>query len=154
MEDQLKRRPGEKIFIWFLLAFGIFALTQAFRIPHLENLSSSGAFPIFICSILILTSIRILWKNRNRYTSFRLREELRLGQRFVFPGKVLIYTLILVLYIFSLAPLHFFASCYLFLVGSFIFLKGTSIKRSFFIGAGMLVTIYLFFQYIFKVILW
>jgi len=154
MEDQLKRRPGEKIFIWFLLAFGIFALTQAFRIPHLENLSSSGAFPIFICSILILTSIRILWKNRNRYTSFRLREELRLGQRFVFPGKVLIYTLILVLYIFSLAPLHFFASCYLFLVGSFIFLKGTSIKRSFFIGAGMLVAIYLFFQYIFKVILW
>lgn len=154
MEDQIKQRPGERIFIWFLLAFGLFALTQAFRIPHLENLSSSGAFPIFICSILILTSIRILWKNRERYALFTLREELGLGRRFVFPRTVLIYTLILVLYIFSLAPLHFFASCYLFLVGSFIFLKGTSIKYTFFVAAGMLVAIYLFFQYIFKVILW
>lgn len=154
MEERIKQRPGERIFIWFLLALSVFALSQALRIPGLQTLSSSGAFPIFVCLILILSSIQILWKNRDRYSSLKLKEELGAARLFVFPRTVLIYAIILVLYIFSLSPLHFFVSSYLFLVGSFIFLKGTSIWRSFFIAVGMLAGIYLFFQYIFKVILW
>jgi len=154
MEEKITRRPGERILIWFNLAFGIFVLTQALRIPRLESLSSSGAFPIFVSSILILSSIRILWKNRERYSSFRLKEELGPARLFLFPKTIFIYIIVLILYIFSLTPLHFFVSSYLFLVGSFILLKGTKVWRSFFIAAGMLGAIYLIFQYIFKVILW
>ncbi len=154
MDEKIPDRPGERLFVWFLLAFSTFALTQAFRIPGLETVSSSGAFPIFVCSILILSSIHILWKNRDRYSLLKLKEELGAARLFVFPRTVLIYAIILVLYIFSLSPLHFFVSSYLFLVGSFIYLKGTSIWRSFLIAIGMLAGIYLFFQYIFKVILW
>ncbi len=154
MEEKIAARPGERIFVWFLLTLSIFALTQAIRIPGLETLSSSGAFPIFVCSVLILSSLWILWKNRKRYSLLKLKEEVAAARPFVFPRTVLIYAIILVLYIFSLSPLHFFVSSYLFLVGSFVFLKGTSIWRSFFVAIGILAGIYVFFQYIFKVILW
>lgn len=154
MEDKIAPRPGERILLWFLLAFSIFALIVALKIPHLENLSSSGAFPIFIGLVLIGSSLSILWKNRRRYSCLMLREEVGKARDFVFPRTVVIYALILVLYIFLLSPLRFFLSSYLFLVGSFIFLKGTSVWRAFLIAAITLAAIYLFFQYIFKVILW
>ncbi|HSB04136.1 MAG TPA: tripartite tricarboxylate transporter TctB family protein [Thermodesulfobacteriota bacterium] len=154
MEERMKGRPGERILLWFLLMFSLFALLQAFRISKLESLSSPGAFPIFICAVLVQSTIWMLWKNWNRYSSFGFKEEIGQARVFVFPKTVFIYATILILYILLLAPLHFFVSSYLFLVGSFIFLKGTSIRRSFFVAAGMLAAIYLLFQYIFKVILW
>jgi len=154
MEEKIEQRPGERILLWFLLALSIFVLTQAFRIPHLDNLSSSGAFPIFIASILILSSLRILWKNRKRYAALRFGEELGQVGHFVFPKIVTIYAAVLILYILLLYPLHFWVSSALFLIGSFILLKGANIWKSLIIAAGTLGAIYLVFQYIFKVILW
>jgi putative tricarboxylic transport membrane protein len=154
MEDKITQRPGERILIWFLLALGIFIVSQALQMKGLESLSSPGAFPIFVGSILVLSSIRMLWKNRKPYSSFKLREELGPARLFLFPKTVLIYTIIIILYIFLVMPLHFLVCSYLFLVGSFVFLKGTSVRYSFLIAAGTLGAIYLVFQYIFKVILW
>ena len=154
MKEKVTRRPGERILIGFNFLFGTFVLFNAIQMKGLESLSSPGAFPIFIGSILIVTSLSILWKNRHQYASYKFKDELEQARSFVLPKTVLIYVVILILYIFSLSLLHFFISSYLFLVGSFIFLKGTSIWRSFFIAAGMLAAIYLIFQYIFKVILW
>ncbi|MBS3917696.1 MAG: tripartite tricarboxylate transporter TctB family protein [Deltaproteobacteria bacterium] len=154
MEDKIIQRPGERILLWFLLAFSIFVLIQALRIPHLENLSSSGAFPIFIALILIGSSLRILWKNRSRYNALNLGEEVRLARPFALPGVVVGYAAILLLYIVLTSPLHFLPSSYLFLVGSFLFLKGATLKKSFPIAALTLAVIYVLFQTIFKVILW
>jgi hypothetical protein len=123
-------------------------------IPHLEHLSSSGAFPILIGSILMATSIRILWKNRERYGAVTLGRELRLVRPFALPRNVVGYAGILFLYILTTSTLHFLASSYLFLVGSFVFLRGASFVRSLIIGAAMLTGIYLLFQTVFKVILW
>ena len=33
MTEQIQQRPGERIFIWLLLAFGIFVLIAALMIP-------------------------------------------------------------------------------------------------------------------------
>ena len=154
MEEKLEQRPGERILLWFLLVFSIFILIQAFMIPHLENLSSSGAFPIFIASIMILSTLRILWKNHVRYSTFKIGEEFEKAIPLVFPKAVAIYTAIIILYILLLYPLHFWVSSYLFLVGSFLFLKGAKILRSLFIGAGLLVVIYFLFQYLFRIIFW
>jgi len=154
MEDKITQRPGERILLWFLFGFSIFVLVQALRIPHLENLSSSGAFPIFIGLILIGSSLRVLWKNRERYAALKLGEEFRQTGTFVFPKIVTIYTAVLILYILLLYPLHFWVSSALFLMTSFIVLKGTSIWRSLMIVAGTLIAVYLVFQYVFKVILW
>lgn len=154
MEEKTQQRPGERILLWLLLAFSLFAFITALRIPRLENLSSSGAFPIFITFIMIASATCILWKNRVQYNTLKLIKEVRQAQPFALPKVVTGYTAILVLYILLTAPLHFLPSTYLFLVGSFIFLKGSNLWKSFLIAAFMLAIIYLLFQTIFKVILW
>lgn len=154
MTEQTEPRPGERIFIWLLLAFGIFVLITALMIPNLVNLSSSGVFPIFIASILILTMIHVLWQNRQRYAALSLHDECRQIPAFALPVTVIGYAFILLLYILTTAPLHFLPSSFAFLVISFIFLKGASLLRSVIIGAGTLAGIHVLFQTIFKVILW
>jgi putative tricarboxylic transport membrane protein len=154
MPAQTPYRPGERIFVCLLLAFGIFVLIAALTIPHLENLSSSGVFPIFVGSILILTMVYVLWQNRKRYAASTLREECKQVPVFALPTTVVGYAGILLLYILTTAPLHFIPSSFAFLVISFIFLRGASPLRSVIIGVGTLTGIYILFQTIFKVILW
>jgi hypothetical protein len=154
MEEKTQQRPGERILLWFLMAFSLFALITALMIPHLENLSSSGAFPIFITSIMLASAATILWKNRKRCAALPLGEEIRQARPFAFPKIVIGYTAILLAYILLTAPLHFLPSTYLFLVGSFLFLKGSNLWKSLLIAAFMLAIIYVLFQTIFKVILW
>jgi len=155
MEDKIEHNPpGERILLWFLFLFSIFILVQAFMMPHLTNLSSSGAFPIFIASIMLLCTVSILWKNHTRYSAFKIGEEIEKAIPLVFPKTVAIYTVIVILYILLLYPLHFWVSSALFLIGSFLFLRGAKIIRSFFITAAFLTVSYFLFQYLFKVIFW
>lgn len=154
MSAQIPHRPGERIFIWLLLVCGIFVLITALMIPNLENLSSSGAFPIFVGSILILTMVRVLCQNRKRYAASTVHDECRQVPAFVLPITVVGYAAILMLYILITAPLHFIPSSFVFLVVSFIFLRGASPFRAVLIGAGTLAGIYILFQTIFKVMLW
>jgi hypothetical protein len=140
--------------LWFLLAFSVFILITALMLPRLENLSSSGVFPIFIAVVMIGSTLSVLWKNRARYAALTVREECVGAVPFVFPRTVAVFTGILILYTLFLEPLHFWASAFLFLVGSSIFLKGAGWIRSIVIAIGMLVAIYVLFQYIFTVILW
>lgn len=154
MEDKITQRPGERILLWFLFAFSIFILIQAILLPNLKDLSSPGAFPIFIISVMILSILRILWKNRTHHSTIKIGEEFEKAIPLVFPKTVAAYAAILILYIFLLYPLHFWVSSYLFLIGSFVLLKGAKILRSLFIAAGMLAVIYFLFQYLFRVIFW
>lgn len=153
MENNIPVRPGERVFLWFLLLFSIWTLVYSFTLPH-ENLSSPGTFPVFISSIMIISALSILWKNRKLYRSSPLRKELPLAASFAFPRMVAIFALILIIYILLIQPIHFIFSSYLFLLGSFIFLKGTTVIRSLILAAVVLGVIYFVFQYIFKVILW
>jgi putative tricarboxylic transport membrane protein len=153
-QEQIERRPGERIVLWFLLGVSVFILITALMIPHLENLSSSGAFPIFIALVMMGSTLSVLWKSRARLAAFKIGDECTKAVPFVFPRTVAIFTGILILYILLLEPLHFWVSSFLFLIGSFVFLKGAGWVRSIIIAVGMLVAVYLLFQYIFKVILW
>lgn len=154
MEEKTAQRPGERILIWFLLFFSIFILFQAIMIPGLDTLSSSGVFPIFISSIMIMTMLRLLWKKRAQYSILKIGDEFKKGTAIVFPKTVAVYAGILVLYILFLYPLHFWVSSYLFLLGSFVFLRGAKPFQALFIAAGLLVLIYFLFQYLFRVIFW
>ena len=154
MEEKTVQKPGEKILIWFLLFFSIFILVQAIMIPGLKSLSSSGVFPIFISSIMIMTMLRLLWKNRTQYSTRKISDEFKKGITLVFPKTVAVYAGILVLYILFLYPLHFWVSSYLFLLASFVFLRGAKPFQALFIAAGLLVLIYFLFQYLFRVIFW
>jgi putative tricarboxylic transport membrane protein len=142
--------PGEKILIWFLLLFGIFISVAAYHLP-LEKLSSSGAFPLFIGGVMIATAGGLLWKNRRRYSEYKLGEQIKEALPLVLPARVVIYSLIVICYIFLMRPLGFWVSSPLFLIGSFLYLRGAGIIRSVIITALFLVTCYFLFQYLFKV---
>jgi len=122
MSERPAAKPGERQLLWFLVAFSIAVLSYSFTLPH-ENLSSPGFFPLFIGTILLVTALRILWTKRKLTQDATIGQELVQAASLVFPKTVTIFTLILILYILLLGPLHFIFSSYLFLVGSFIFLK-------------------------------
>ena len=153
MEEKLERRPGERILIWFLLALSLFVLITAWFMPR-HCLSDSGAFPLFIGSVMTLSVIRILWKERKVFASWKWGEEIGQAKPFVFPKEVTAYIAVLVVYILVTMPLGFWVSSYLFLVGSFLMLKGAKPVNALIIGAGMLVVIWFLFQYIFRIMLW
>ncbi len=148
--DMEQNPPGEKILIWFLLLFGIFVSITAYNLP-LEKLSSSGAFPLFIGGVMIASAGSLLWKNRRRYSEYKLSEEIKEALPLVLPVRVVIYSLIVICYIFLMKPLGFWVSSPLFLVGSFLYLRGAGIIRSLIITAGFLAACYFLFQYLFKV---
>ncbi len=153
MDEKTERKPGERFLMWFLLAVGLFVLVEAWRMPH-DSFASTGTFPIFIGAVMILSILRILWKERKIFSSWQWKDELSQAKPFAFPTLVVAYTGVLILYILLLYPLHFWLASYLFLVGSFLLLKGANILKGLMIGAIMLAVIWLLFQYIFRIVLW
>jgi len=153
MEGNTERKPGERILTWFLLALSLFVLVNAWRMPH-ETLSSSGAFPLFIGSVMILSVLRVLWKEWKVFASWKWGDERSLIQPFVLPKEVIAYIVVLVLFMLLTSSLGFWISSYLFLVGSFLLLKGARPVKALIIGVVMLAIIWLLFQYIFRIILW
>jgi hypothetical protein len=152
--EQTQRRPGERLMLWFLLAFSLFVLITALMTLKFESLSASGAFPLFIGLVMLGSTVTVLWQNRARYSALKIGEDCKGIGPFAFPTNVGIFAGILILYILLLEPLHFWLSSFLFLVGSFLFLKGADWIRAIAIAIGMLAVIYVLFQYTFSVILW
>jgi putative tricarboxylic transport membrane protein len=153
MEENTERKPGERFLMWFLVALSLFILIVAWQMPH-DTYSSPGSFPLFIGAVMLLSILRILWKHRKVFASWRFTEEIPQVRPFAFPREVVAYAVVLVLYILLLYPLHFWVASYLFLVGSFLLLKGAKIVRGSIIGAIMLAVIWLLFEYAFRIVLW
>ena len=153
MEENTERKPGERFLMWFLVALSLFVFIVAWYMPH-ESYASMGAFPLFIGAVMLLSILRILWKERKVFASWQWKEEIAQASPFAFPKLVVAYIGVLVLYILLLNPLHFWVASYLFLVGSFLLLKGAKIVRALIIGAIMLAVIWFLFQYIFRIVLW
>jgi len=153
MEEKTERRPGERFLMWFLLALSLFVIIVAWQMPH-DSFSSMGAFPLFIGAVMLLSIARILWKERKVFASWQWKEELVQARPFAFPYLVNVYIVVLILYILLLYPLHFWLSSYLFLVGSFLLLKGAKIVRALITGVIMLAVVWLLFQYAFRIVLW
>mgnify|MGYP000876562597 CR=1 FL=1 len=153
MEENVKRKPGERFLMWFLLALSLFVFITAWFMPR-HTLSDSGAFPLFIGAVMILSILRILWKERKVFASWRWREEIVQVQPYVLPRDVIAYIAVLLVYILVTGYMGFWLSSYLFMVGSFLLLKGARPVRAMITAAIMLAVIWLLFQYIFRIILW
>jgi hypothetical protein len=153
MEEKTERKPGERFLMYFLLALSLFVVIVAYSMDH-SKFESTGSFPLFIGTVMFLSILRILWKERKVFSSWHWKEELSQVKPFAFPSLVVAYTGVLILYILLLYPLHFWAASYLFLVGSFLLLKGAKFLKGLMIGAVMLAVIWLLFQYIFRIVLW
>lgn len=153
-----KLNKGEKGFILILGVFSAVVFALALQM-FLENpsLSSQGAFPLFTSGVMLIMFLLMVLEMRGCEGGFQKGEPLwekgkALAQE-LFPGRVPLIILYVILYAVLLPVIGFIATTYLFLVGSMISLNQTKIVRSFLVAAGILLLILLIFQYIFKVVL-
>jgi hypothetical protein len=155
MKDNRKLRVGENAFSWLMLLLSLFVLIQAYLISGFSSLSSAGTFPMGASAVMVIAMIFILLNNlkRKRILSDGLKNELRQAVKIVLPNVFLIYSLIVIIYMILLKPLHFLPSSFVFLLVSMIYLKGGNILKSLIISVLTLSSIYLIFQYFFRVVL-
>ena len=104
---------------------------------------------------MVVGMVLILRDNRQleKADTEGLIDEIVIAGKQIWPRTILLYCGIIIVYVACISPLHFMPSAFIFLLVSMIFLKGGGIKKSLFIATGMLVGIYIIFQYIFKVCL-
>ncbi len=153
MEENTERKPGERFLMWFLLALSLFVFIVAWQMPH-DSFSSIGGVPALHRSGDVPVDPPHPLEGAEGLRLLAMERGARPGQDFRLSQSGVVYIVVLVLYILLLYPLHFWVSSYLFLVGSFLLLKGAKLVRALITGAIMLAVIWLLFQYIFRIVLW
>jgi putative tricarboxylic transport membrane protein len=155
MNKSRKLRAGENFFAWLLLIFSLFVFFQAFGISGFSSISSPGTFPMGAAVVMILSMAIILLNNRRREKpeAESFKEEIRLAAANVLPRIFLLYTAIIIAYMFLIEPLRFLPSSFAFLLVSMIYLKGSRPLKALLIATGTMAGIYVVFQYVFRVVL-
>ncbi len=155
MKEDRKLRAGENVFSWLLLLFSLFVLVQAYLISGFSSISSAGTFPMGASAVMVIAMVFILLNNLTlkRIVTGGIKNELRQAVTIVLPNVFLIYSIIVLVYIILIEPLHFLPSSFVFLLVSMIYLKGGNVLKSLIISTITLGFIYVIFQYFFRVVL-
>jgi putative tricarboxylic transport membrane protein len=155
MKTTRKLRPGENLFIYFLLAFSLFILIMAYLISGFSSVSSPGAFPMAAGVVMVISAILVLIGHRKleKPDVENFADEMKLAVKNVFPKEFIIYAGIIIAYMVLIQPLHFLPSSFAFMVVSMLVLRGSGIVKSLLISAVTLACIYVIFQYFFRVIM-
>ena len=155
MKTTRKLRPGENLFIYFLLAFSLFILIMAYLISGFSSVSSPGAFPMAAGLVMVISAILVLIGHRKleKPDVENFADEMKLAVKNVFPKEFIIYAGIIIAYMVLIQPLHFLPSSFAFMVVSMLVLRGSGIVKSLLISAVTLACIYVIFQYFFRVIM-
>ena len=155
MKDDRQLRAGENAFSWLLLLLSLFVLVQAYLISGFSSLSSAGTFPMGASAVMVIAMIFILLNNRKlkRIVTGGLNNELSQAVALVLPNIFLIYSIIVIVYMILIEPLHFLPSSFAFLLVSMIYLKGGTALKSLLISTATLGFIYVIFQFFFRVVL-
>ena len=155
MKANRKLEAGENVFTAVLLAFSLFVLVCAYLISGFKSVSSPGTFPMIAAAVMVVSIVLVLLDNRKaeKPDANGLKDELRLAGKNIFSPVFLIYTVIIIVYMLIIQPLHFLPSSFAFLLVSMIYLKGSTPVKSLLISAGTLGSIYLIFHFLFRVVL-
>jgi len=153
-----KLYPGELAFIIFLGIISILAFILSLQMfLKKPSLSGQGAFPLLTTSVMLLMELLMLWEMRKceraaeKGTS--LSGKLTEVVHTLFPGKIPLIMAYVLIYAILLPIVGFIPATYVFLWGSMVTLNRSKILQSLLISGGVLVFIYVVFQFIFKVIL-
>lgn len=148
MDSKSKKKPGEAIFAGLLLLFSLFVLWQAYGIAGFESLSSPGAFPMAVASVMAVSSFVVLLK--------MLRLETQETIQFwhdILPPVISIITCFIVVFALVLEPIGFIPAAFVFLSCSVFVLRKTGLVYSLAISAGSLFVIYILFRLVFSVMM-
>lgn len=148
-------QAGERAFDWLLLIFSLAVFYQAYQITGFSSINSAGAFPIGLSLIMIASSITVLAGHRHKEKP-DTRGPLDELKRFVhvhFPREVLVFCVLAIVYLAAIRPAGFFASTFVFLAITFIYLRQGRVVSSLITSAVAIAVIYGLFTLVFRVYL-
>lgn len=153
-----KTKPGEKGFAFVLLGFGILVLTEAVKMYQKEpKVSSYGAMPVFLGSLLILFSVVIVIQNLKKTSEMSgkpWKEQLATGLRHLFRKDVAVMTLLLLAYSMALFfGLGFVAATPVFLWVSMCYLTRKKYAMNLVYTAIVMAFVMIVFKLVFRVVL-
>jgi len=155
MDHPRRRLPGELAFVLILLLFALTALWQAWRISGMSGWSTPGALPTLAALVMLLSGIKIAI-NTLRMPPPEVEPGRSLARDFlhqITPASIVLFTVLIVAYMFALEPLGFVVSSFLFLVLAMFALGERRILRTIAVSAISLACIYAVFQTAFSVVL-
>ncbi len=147
MHDPGRRLPGEGLFSALLAVASLYLFYVATQISGFSGLSEPGSFPIFVTSVMVLTSVAITFR------TLRLPAGADHGWRAIVPGFVVFTVLMMVFYAFALKPLGFLPTSFLFLTVSTRVMLRSGLLRAAAVSALSLVIVYVVFRLIFTVLM-
>lgn len=150
-----KMLVGERTFSVLLLIFSVLVLYQAYRIAGFSSISSPGAFPLGISLIMLLSAIRVFFELRYRQPagSNGWFDAMKQFGRLHFPRRILIFTVLAIIYLAAIQWASFYVSTFLFLLLSIVYLRNGRIVSALFTSALSVLLIYLLFTLAFSVYL-
>ncbi len=156
MNEHKRLRPGEASFGYVLLIFSLFLLYHAFAISGFSSFSSPGVFPMVAASVMVVSALTIILKNRTapkeETTTFSHR--LQLFHIQILPLKpMVIYIAMVIGFMIVLEPFGFIPSALIFLFVSFWYLYTKGAVFALVLSVGSVAVVYALFRLVFKVVL-
>lgn len=155
MNASRPRVPGELVFALAMLVFGLTALWQAWRISGFSSWSSPGVMPMIAAAVMSASAL-VFVRNTLRMKKPEISPDSTSARQFVhqvLPLPVVLFTVLIVVYMFTLEPLGFIVSSFAFLAASMFALGSRRIVFTIVVSALSLAAIYLVFQTAFSVVL-
>ena len=149
-EQPTTRRPGEVVFTIILLVGSLILLWQAYGISGFSALSSAGAFPMAMSTVMVVSLAIILAKALRKPAPAAVLDRLRTE---ILPATVVVFCLLILLYSLALDVLGFIPSSFLFLLASITFLQGGRFKRALGLSLLSILCVYVVFRLVFQVVL-
>ncbi|WP_137179801.1 tripartite tricarboxylate transporter TctB family protein [Roseomonas sp. AR75] len=156
MEETTRRRqPGETVFGYLLLLFGLFVATEGYRIDGLYSPSAAGMFPALAGGVMALSALAII-RRTHRMKPAHIPEGSGTAREFLrrtTPTDVAVMALLMLGYMLALEPFGFPVASFVFLFLAIFYLHRGSLLATLLISAGTLAAVYLVFRVLFTVVL-
>jgi hypothetical protein len=146
---------GERTFAALLVVASIGIAYQAYLIAGFSSINSAGAFPLGVSMVLLLSSLAIVLdlRNKKRPNTHGWVDSFKQFSKEHFPKRTLIFGALAIAYLASIQWISFYASTFLFLVLSIVYLRNGRIVGALTIAAALILMIYLLFTLAFSVYL-
>ncbi|MDD1510493.1 tripartite tricarboxylate transporter TctB family protein [Pseudomonas sp. CNPSo 3701] len=154
MSTSKKVPVGERSFCILLVIFSLFVLYQAYLIAGFSSVSSPGAFPLGVGTVLLISALRVLWELRGRPTAGQgWAAAAKAFSQAHFPLHIVVFTLLSVAYLAAIQWASFYISTFVFLMLAIVYLRRGKVLSALLASGISLVAIYLLFTMAFSVYL-
>lgn len=152
MKTPSDRRPGEWLLAVVLLAFSLVALREAYAISGFAGLTTGGVMPMVASAIMTVSGLAIL---RDVLRRRALGGEASFGalRNFLLPTRLLLFSVLLLLYALAIPRIGFMAASGGFLFLSILYLWRRGAVWSIAVSLIAILAVYVLFRLMFQVVL-